>query len=153
MANTYTQIYIMVVFSVSGRQNLIGTSWRDELYKYITGIIKSQNQKLITINSVSDHIHILLGLKPDIALSDLVRLIKSNSSKFINEKKFIRGKFNWQEGFGAFSYSHSQLSTVIKYIENQESHHKKRTFKEEYLELLEKYSVEYDNKYLFKWIE
>ena len=153
MANTYTQIYIMVVFSVSGKTNLISSKWKDELYKYITGIIKSHNQKLIAINGVSDHIHILLGLKPDMALSDLVRVIKSNSSKFINEKKFIRGKFNWQEGFGAFSYSHSQLSNVIKYIENQENHHKKKTFKEEYFELLEKYSVEYEKKYLFKWIE
>ena len=138
MANTYTQIYIMVVFSVSGRPNLIGTRWKDELYKYTTGIIKSQNQKLIVINGVGDHIHILIGLKPDIALSDLVRVIKANSSKFINKKKFVRGKFNWQEGFEAFSYSYSQLSSVIKYIENQEKHHKKKTFKEEY-------SLEYGN--------
>jgi putative transposase len=153
MANTYTQIYIMVVFSVSGRTNLISSRWKDELYKYIIGIIKSKNQKLITINGVGDHIHILIGLKPAIALSNLVRVIKANSSKFINEKKFVRGKFNWQEGFGAFSYPHSQLLTVIKYIENQEKHHQQKTFKEEYLELLKKYSVEYDNKYLFKWIE
>ncbi|MHA2100564.1 MAG: IS200/IS605 family transposase [Candidatus Kariarchaeaceae archaeon] len=153
MANTYSQIYIMVVFSVSGRQNLIGSSWKDELYKYITGIIKAHKQKLIAMNGVGDHIHILIGLKPNIALSDLVRVIKANSSKFINEKKYVRGKFNWQEGFGAFSYSQSQISTIIKYIENQERHHKKNTFKEEYLELLKKYSVDFDNKYLFKWIE
>jgi REP element-mobilizing transposase RayT len=143
----------MVVFSVSGRQNLIGSSWKDELYKYITGIIKAHKQKLIAMNGVGDHIHILIGLKPNIALSDLVRVIKANSSKFINEKKYVRGKFNWQEGFGAFSYSQSQISTIIKYIENQERHHKKNTFKEEYLELLKKYSVDFDNKYLFKWIE
>lgn len=149
MANTFTQIYIMVVFSVSGRICLIGNTWKDELYKYITGIIKSKNQKLIAINGVGDHIHILLGIKPNIALSDLVRDIKANSSRFINEKKFIKGKFIWQEGFGGFSYSHSQLSSVIKYIENQEEHHKIKTFKEEYLELLEKFGVEYEIKYLF----
>jgi len=149
MANTFTQIYIMVVFSVSGRICLIGNTWKDELYKYITGIIKSKNQKLIAINGVGDHIHILLGIKPNIALSDLVRDIKANSSRFINEKKFIKGKFIWQEGFGGFSYSHSQLSSVIKYIENQEEHHKIKTFKEEYLELLEKFGIEYEIKYLF----
>ena len=149
MANTFTQIYIMVVFSVSGRICLIGNTWKDELYKYITGIIKSKNQKLIAINGAGDHIHILLGIKPNIALSDLVRDIKANSSRFINEKKFIKGKFIWQKGFGGFSYSHSQLSSVIKYIENQEEHHKIKTFKEEYLELLEKFGIEYEIKYLF----
>ena len=113
----------------------------------LTGIV---TLTLIAINGVADHIHILIGLKPDMALSDLVRVIKSNSSKIINEKKFVRVKFNWQEGFGAFSYSHSQLSTVIKYIENQEKHQNKTTFNNEYLELLKKYAVEYDSKYLFK---
>jgi len=113
MANTYTQIYIQIVFAVKGRQNLIKKNHKDELYKYITGIVRNKNQKLISINGMSDHIHILIGLKPDIALSDLVRDIKANSSKFINKKNWSMGKFNWQEGFGAFSYSRSQLNRVI----------------------------------------
>lgn len=113
MANTYSQIYIQIVFAVQGRQNLIKPDWKDELYKYITGIVKNNKQKLLAINGVSDHIHILLNIKPNISLSDLVRDIKANSSRLINEKKFVKGKFSWQEGFGAFSYSVSQLDEVI----------------------------------------
>ena len=150
MANTYTQIYIKVVFAVKGRQNLIPNIHKDELYKYITGIIRNKGQKLIAINGMSDHIHILIGLKPDMMLSDLVRDIKANSSKFINDKKWFRGKFNWQQGFGAFSYSHSQINSVVTYITNQEKHHSKSTFKEEYKKLLEKFIVEYEDKYLFE---
>lgn len=149
MANTYSQIYIQIVFAVAGRLNLIEKEWRDELYKYITGIVKNNDQKLITIGGVENHIHILIGLKPNIALSDLVRDIKANSSRFINEKKFVKGKFSWQEGFGAFSYSHSQLDDVIKYIQNQEEHHKKNSFKDEYLKFLRKYEVDYNEKFLF----
>ena len=152
MANTYTQLYIHIVFSIQGRHNLISDSWKAELYKYITGIIKSKKQKLIIINGMPDHIHLLIGLKPNIALSDLARDIKANSSKFINEKRLVRGKFNWQEGFGAFSYSHSQLPVVIKYITNQEIHHKKKSFQEEYIELLKIFEIDYDKKYLFAWI-
>ncbi|MBL7959667.1 IS200/IS605 family transposase [bacterium] len=150
MANTYTQIYIQVVFAVKGRQNLIPNIHKNELYKYITGIIRNKGQKLIAINGMSDHIHILIGLKPDMMLSDLVRDIKANSSKFINDKKWFRGKFNWQQGFGAFSYSHSQINSVVTYITNQEKHHSKSTFKEEYKKLLEKFIVEYEDKYLFE---
>ncbi|MGH7596056.1 MAG: IS200/IS605 family transposase [bacterium] len=153
MANTYTQIYIHVVFAVQGRQNLIPKEHKEELHKYITGIVQNKKQKLIAINSMPDHIHIFIGMKPSIALSDLVRDIKNNSSNFINEKKWIRGKFSWQEGFGAFSYGHSQIDVVVKYIQNQEEHHTKKTFKEEYLEMLKKFDVEYDERYLFKWIE
>lgn len=153
MANTYTQIYIHVVFAVQGRQNLIKKEHKEELHKYITGIIRNKNQKLIAISSMLDHVHTLIGLKPDIALSDLVRDIKANSSRFINERKFVRGKFNWQEGFGAFSYSHSQLNGIIDYIENQEKHHSRKSFREEYLEFLKKFNVEYDPKYVFDWIE
>ena len=153
MANTYTQIYIQVVFAVQGRYNLIPKQHKEELHKYITGIIRNKNQKLIAINSMPDHIHIFIGMKPDIALSDLVRDIKNNSSKFINHKKWMRGKFNWQEGFGGFSYGHSQIDAVVKYIQSQEKHHARRTFKEEYIELLEKFNIDYDAKYLFKWIE
>ncbi len=138
---------------MQGRLNLIKKDNKEELHKYITGIISNKKQKLIAINSVPDHIHIFTGMKPSIALSDLVRDIKNNSSTFINEKKWVMGKFNWQEGFGAFSYGHSQMDAVVKYVQNQEEHHAKKTFKEEYLELLKKFHVEYDQKYLFKWIE
>ncbi len=153
MADTYTKIYIHVIFTVQGRQNLISKQHKDELYKYITGIIQSKKQKVIAIGGMPDHIHILIGIKPDVALSDLVRDAKANSSKFINEKRWVMGKFGWQEGFGAFSYSHSQLDTVANYIKNQEKHHSKKTFREEYLELLKKFDVEYDPKYIFDWID
>jgi len=153
MANTYTQIYIHIVFAVKDRQNLIKKEHREEIHKYMAGIIQSRNQKLIAINSMPDHVHILIGMKPDMALSELVRDIKAVSSKFINEKNWMRGKFSWQEGFGAFSYSQSQLDTVIRYIQNQEEHHSKKSFKEEYVEMLEKFKVEYDPKYIFNWIE
>jgi len=153
MANTYTQIYIHIVFAVQGRQNLIPKSHKEELHKYITGIVKNKEQKLIAINSMPDHVHTFIGMKPTIALSDLVRDIKNNSSGFINDKKWIRGKFNWQKGFGAFSYGHSQIDAVVKYIQNQENHHAKRTFREEYLDMLKKFQVEYDEKYLFEWFE
>lgn len=153
MANTYTQIYIHVVFAVQGRQNLIPKEHKEDLHKYITGIVRNKGQKLIAINSMPDHAHVFLGVKPTIALSDLVRDIKNNSSGFINEKKWVRGKFNWQKGFGAFSYGHSQIDAVVKYILNQEKHHAKKTFHEEYVEMLKKFAVEYDEKYLFEWID
>lgn len=150
MANTYSQLYIQIVFAVKGRQNLISKKWKDEIYKYITGIITNKKQKLIAINGMPDHIHILVGIKPDTSLSDLVRDIKSNSSKFVNEQKWINGKFEWQTGFGAFSYGHSQLSHVIKYIENQEEHHKTKTFKEEYIAFLKLFNIDFKNEYLFE---
>ncbi|WP_264525762.1 IS200/IS605 family transposase [Flavobacterium sp. N502536] len=149
MANTYSQLYIHIVFTVKGRQNLISKNWKAEIYKYITGIVSNKGQKLITINGMPDHIHILIGLKPDKSISDLVRDIKANSSKFINDKKWINGKFEWQNGFGAFSYSHSHLTNIIKYIENQEEHHKTRTFKEEYIGFLKLFDVDFKNEYLF----
>jgi len=150
MANTYTQIYIHVVFAVEGRQNLINPEHSDELQKYISGIVSGQKQKLIVINNMPDHLHLLVGLRPDSSLSDLVRDIKANSSKFINEQRWVIGRFSWQEGFGAFSYSRSQLSAVIRYIENQQKHHAKKSFQEEYIALLEKFGVEYDPRYIFK---
>jgi putative transposase len=148
MPNTFSQIYIHVIFSVKGRENLIGNQWKEDLYKYITGIIRNKNQKLIVINGMPDHLHLLIGLRPEKSLSDLVRDIKNNSTNFINEKKFVKFKFSWQEGFGAFSYSDSQLDLIVNYIRNQEAHHKKKTFKEEYIEILEKFKLEYDVKYL-----
>ena len=150
MANTYTQIYIHIVFAVEGRQNLIPAQHNDELQKYITGIVSAQKHKLIAINNMPDHLHLLVGLRPDASLSDLVRDIKANSSRFINQKRWVMGRFAWQEGFGAFSYSRSQLGTVISYIDNQQTHHARKSFHEEYIALLEKFGVEYDPRYIFK---
>ncbi len=153
MPNTYSQIYIHVVFAVKGRENLIHPKWKIEMYKYICGITNGNKQKVYAINGMPDHIHVLLSIKPDIALSDLMRDIKANSSKWINSKQFVKGKFQWQEGFGAFSVSRSQLDIVIAYIDNQEQHHSKKSFKQEYLEFLTKYGIEYDEKYIFEFIE
>ncbi len=153
MPNTYTQIYVQIVFSVKGRQNLIARQHREELHKYITGIVQNRGQKMLSIFAMPDHIHLLVGLKPTITISDLVRDIKAGSSKFINDSHWVAGKFNWQEGFGAFSYSKSQIDHVIKYILNQEEHHKKQNFREEYLSFLHKFEIDFDEKYLFEWIE
>ena len=153
MAGTFSQIYIQVVFAVQGRQNLLQRDWRQEVFKYMAGIIKNKGQKPIIINGVEDHVHVFLGLKPAMALSDLVRDIKNNSSNFINEHSWIKGKFNWQNGYGAFSYSHSQMDAVYNYIQNQEEHHKQLSFKDEYLDFLKKFEIEHDAKYLFEWLE
>ena len=153
MPNTYSQICIQIVFAVEGRQNLVSPAWREELHKYITGIITKRGQKLIAIFCMPDHIHILVGLKPSIAISDLVRDIKAGSSNFINEPKWIRGHFNWQEGFGAFSYSRSQIAAVSDYIRDQENRHSRSSFKDEFIGMLNKFEVEYDEKYLFDWID
>lgn len=150
MANTYTQIHLHIIFAVKYRYGVIMNSWKDELYKYITGIVQNNKHKLIAINGMSDHIHLLIGFRPIQSLSDLLQDVKGNSSKWINEKKFVRGKFEWQEGYGAFSYGKSQIKSVINYIEKQEEHHKKKTFKEEYIEFLKVFEVEYDEKYIFK---
>ncbi len=151
MANTYTQITIHVVFAVKGRGNFIKSTFKDELFKYISGIVGSKNQKLLCINGMPDHVHILIGLEPAMALSDLIRDVKANSSRWINEKRLLPGKFEWQSGFSAFSHSRSQRPTVIKYIENQEHHHAKRSFRDEYLEMLRKFEVEYNEKYVFEF--
>ena len=153
MANTYSQIYIQTVFAVSERQSLIQPDFKEELYKYITGIVKNQGQKLISINGMSDHVHILIGLRPAMALADLVKEIKSDSTNFINKKKWVHGRFSWQEGYGAFSYGHSQLDTIIRYIQNQEKHHSRRSFRDEYLSLLRKFDIGFEEKYVFKFIE
>jgi putative transposase len=151
--STYSQIYIQIVFAIKNRQALIADSWEEELYKYITGIVQNKGQKMLAINGMPDHIHIFIGMKPSCCLSDLVREIKKASNSFINEKGFSNYKFEWQEGFGAFSYSHSSLDNVIGYINNQKVHHTKRSFKEEYIDFLEKFNVEFKNEYLFQWIE
>jgi REP element-mobilizing transposase RayT len=151
--STYSQIFIQIVFAVKGRESLIHPSWEERLYKYITGIVQNKEQKMFAINGMPNHIHILIGIKPSCCLSDLVREIKKSSNEFINENKFTPFKFHWQEGFGAFSYSYSQLDNVIAYIMNQKEHHKKKTFKEEYISFLKQFNIEYNEKYLFEWIE
>ncbi len=153
MANTYTQLYIHYVFAVEHRERLINKSFKEELHKYITGIIQNKRNKLIAINAMPDHIHIFIGLHPSNSISNLAHDTKIASSDFINNKKWLCGKFNWQIGYGAFSYSHSQISKVINYINNQEKHHKIKTFKEEYISILESFAIEYNNAYLFKWFD
>ncbi|MBC5838981.1 IS200/IS605 family transposase [Flavobacterium muglaense] len=153
MPNTYSQMYVQVVIVVKFRKSLIHKSWKDELYKYITGIVTNKGQKLLRINGVENHVHILLNIKPNLALSDLVKDIKVNSTNWINDRGFNDAKFQWQEGFGAFTYSISQLDNVIKYIENQEEHHKKQSFKEEYILFLKNFEIEYKDEYLFDFLE
>ena len=153
MANTYTQLYIQFVFSVKGKENLIRESFRDELEKVICGIVAKQNCKTYAIYCNPDHTHIFIGMHPTIAPAKLMEQVKSGSSKWLNEKKYITGKFAWQDGYGAFTYSKSQINKVVKYILNQPEHHKKQSFKEEYLLLLEKFDIEYDIKYLFEWCD
>lgn len=153
MPGTFSQIYIQVVFAVHGRQNLIKHSFEDEVYKYISGIITAKEQKSLAVNGMPDHVHVLIGLKPSMRISDLVRDIKNNSTNFINEKGWLKNHFSWQEGYGAFSYSHSQFGNVIDYIKNQKEHHRKRTFKEEYFSFLEKFNIPFEEKYLFEFFD
>jgi len=153
MANTYTQVHLHLVFAVKGRKSLIAKSWKDELYKYITGIIQNHNHKLLIINGMPDHLHILIGYRPTQSLSDLMQQIKGDSSKWINQNNLTKEKFEWQSGYGAFSYSKSQIADVITYIENQETHHKKISFKEEYINMLKKFEVEFNEQYIFEEIK
>ena len=150
MPNTYTQIHLQFVFAVKYRNGLIHSSFKEELYQYISGIIKAHNHKLLAINGMPDHIHILVGMRPSQSASDLVQNIKANSSKWINEKKFLKVKFEWQEGYGAFSYSKSHVQNVIKYIQNQEKRHQVKSFNEEYLDFLNAFEIDYDERYVFK---
>lgn len=153
MANTYTQIHIHAVFVVKYRAGTILNEWKEELYKYITGIIQSHNHKLLIINGMPDHVHILFGMRPTQSLSDLMQDIKGSSSKWINENRLTKYHFEWQQGYGAFSYSWSELQNVITYIQNQEIHHKTKTFQKEYTDLLNDFSIQYDEKFLFKSLE
>jgi REP element-mobilizing transposase RayT len=152
MPNTYSQLYIQIVFAVKGRKSFVKEFFREELQMYMSGIVREKKQKLYAIYCMPDHTHILVSIKPDIAISDLVRDIKSNSSSFIKEKKFAN-EFAWQLGFGAFSYSKSQAQNVVNYILHQPEHHKKKTFREEYVEILEDFEIEFDEKYLFEFYE
>ena len=153
MANTFTQLYVQVVFAVKGRENLILEKNREKLQKYITSIVENRKQKMISIYAMPDHVHLLIGLNPNDSISSIVRDVKAVSSKFINEQKWVKVKFNWQEEYGAFTYSKSQLNRVVNYINNQKEHHRKKSFKEEYFEFLKKFQIDYNEKYLFDWIE
>ncbi|MCU0392020.1 MAG: IS200/IS605 family transposase [Thermoflexibacter sp.] len=150
MASTYTQIHLQLVFAVKYREGLIQKSWRDELYKYMTGIIQNNSHKVLIINGMPDHVHILIGFRPSQSLSELMKDVKVASSLWINEKRLIKGKFAWQEGYGAFSYGQSQLPDIVDYIKNQEEHHKKRTFLEEYKGFLKLFEIDFDERYIFK---
>jgi len=149
MPNTYTQLYIHCVFAVKYRNALISHTWEERLHQYITGILQNNGHKLLAVNSMPDHLHLFVGLNPKQSISDMMRLVKGDSSEFINKERFTVSKFYWQEGYGAFSNSRSQIDSVVKYIMNQKQHHSKKKFKEEYLNILKDYAVEYDEKYIF----
>ncbi|MFN4084297.1 MAG: IS200/IS605 family transposase [Spirosomataceae bacterium] len=153
MPNTYTQLYVQLVFAVKNRECLIPSENRKDIQRYITGIIQKRGNKLLAIYAMPDHLHLVIGQNPHLSLSDLVRDIKSVSSKYINEQNWIPKKFHWQNGYGAFSYSRSHIDAVVNYVLNQEEHHKRKTFKEEYLDNLRKYDIDFDEKYVFEWIE
>jgi putative transposase len=152
MANTFTQIYVQVVFAVEARASVIPKAHKEELQKYITGIVTERKQKLLAIHCMPDHTHLLVGLKPNMALSALVRDVKNGSTNFIQCKKWVMGRFSWQEGFGAFSYGHSQIGAVIRYIQDQEKHHARRTFRDEYIQFLKRFEIEHDQRFVFKEI-
>ena len=153
MPNTYTQIHIHGIFAVQNRSSLIHDTWQEELYKYITGIIQNHGHKLLQIGGMPDHVHILFGMRSSESLSDLMKAVKGESSEWINKRRFVRGRFSWQEGYGAFSYSKSQLNNVMKYISRQPEHHKKKDFVSEYIDFLRAFGVEYNEKYVFNPIE
>jgi REP element-mobilizing transposase RayT len=153
MSNTYSQISLHIIFAVKHREALILPNFRDNLFRYIHGIIKGKNQKSFAVNGASDHIHIFTGLTPSIYIPDFVRDIKSDSSLYVNKNRWSPGKFHWQDGYGVFSHSRSQRDCVIKYILNQEEHHSKKSFKSEYIGFLEKAGVDFDSKYLFEFFD
>ena len=153
MSNTFSQIYLQFVFAVQGRQSLIPGIYKEELHKYMTALVQARKAKMLAIHCMPDHIHLFVGFKPSVLISDFVKEIKVESNEFIKGKQWINGHFGWQQGYGVFSYGHSQIDRVCKYVLNQEQHHKKKTFKQEYLEFLEKFSIHFEEKYLFEWIE
>ncbi|MEO8819237.1 MAG: IS200/IS605 family transposase [Ginsengibacter sp.] len=150
MPNTYTQLHIQFVFAVKYRAALIQNEWKEDLHKYMTGIFQKNNHKMLQINSMPDHIHIFIGMRPHQSISTLVQNVKTESSKWIKAQGFCNGSFGWQEGYGAFSYSKSHVPDVIRYIQNQEIHHQKQTFLNEYIRMLKLFEVEYDEQYIFK---
>ena len=153
MANTYTQIHIQCIFAVKYRQALIRPEYKERLQQYITAIVQNNGHKILAINSMPDHLHLFFGFRPNQSLSDLMRIIKGDSSEWINKQCFTASQFRWQEGYGAFSYSRSQIKSVAEYIANQEEHHRKKTFLEEYEQFLKHFEIEYDDRYVFKSLE
>ena len=152
-SGTFSQIYIQLVLVVKNRKTFLKKEWREEVFKYMSGIVSAKGQKSIIINGVEDHVHLFVGLKPSMRISDLVRDIKNNTTNFINSKKFLDSKFSWQIGYAAFSYSHSHIDHVYHYILKQEEHHKKKTFKQEYMKILEKFNIEFKEEYLFEFFD
>jgi len=153
MANTYTQLYIQIVFAVKGKEHMIPKAHKEDVHRYMTGVIQQRKHKLLAIHCMPDHVHIFIGYHPPQAIPDLVNDIKTTSTKFIKKQPWMPFAFSWQVGYGAFSYSRSHIDAVVKYILNQEEHHKKRTFKEEYLDMLQKFDVDYNEQYLFEFYD
>jgi putative transposase len=153
MSNTFSQIYLQFVFAIKGRQSLIAKENKEELHKYITGLVQNRKAKMLAIHCMPDHTHLFVGFKPSVLIADFVKEIKVESNEFINSKKWIRNRFSWQEGYGVFSYSQSDIDRVIKYILSQEAHHQKKTFRDEYHEFLEKFQISFEEKYLFDFID
>ena len=153
MANTYTQIHIQVIVAVKFRAAVIMPAWKERLHQYITGIVQNNTHKMLSINSMPDHLHLFFGFRPTQSLSELMRLVKGESSEWINKQGFTPSIFRWQEGYGAFSYARSQVKTVAQYVEDQEIHHHQKTFIEEYQNFLRKFEIEYDERYIFKPLE
>ena len=149
MANTFTQIHLQLIFAVQNRISLIDKKWETQLHKYLTGIIQNHDHKMIIVNGMPDHLHIVIGMRPIQSLSDLMQIVKKDSSKWINDNQFVKDKFSWQEGYGAFSYSKSQLPKLINYVQNQKLHHEKKTFLQEYVGFLDKFEIKYEDRYLF----
>jgi putative transposase len=152
MANTYSQIYLQFVFAVKNRACLISKDHKEELHKYMTALVQNRNAKMLAVHCMPDHTHLFVGFKPNVLISDFIKEIKVESNEFVNSKQWIKGRFGWQEGYGVFSYSHSHIDNVIKYIHNQELHHQKSSFKNEYLELLTKFNIPFEEKYTFDFI-
>jgi REP element-mobilizing transposase RayT len=153
MANTFSQIYLQFVFAVKGRESLIAKENKEELHKYMTGLVQNRKAKMLAVNCMPDHTHIFVGFKPSILIADFIKEIKVESNEFVNQKKWVKGRFSWQQGYGVFSYSQSHIDRVVKYVMNQEAHHCKQTFRQEYHELLEKFKIPFEEKYLFDFID
>jgi len=153
VANTFSQIYLQFVFAVKNRESLISKDNKEELHKYITALVQKRNAKMLAINCMPDHTHLFVGFKPNILISDFIKEVKVESNEFINSKQWVKGKFSWQEGYGVFSYSHSHIDSVVKYVLNQERHHQKKNFKQEYLEMLQKFDIAFEDRFLFDFFE
>lgn len=153
MANTFSQIYLQFVFAVQNRKSLVPRDHKEELHKYMTGLVQNRKAKMIAVHCMPDHTHLFVGFKPSVLISDFIKEIKVESNEFINQKGWVKGTFKWQQGYGVFSYSHSHIDRVAKYVLNQEQHHKKKTFRDEYIDLLQKFEIPYDEKYLFRFFE